>query len=55
MVGDGLVEVAFACDEHWPQLEALAVRYADMSPDLAERAASPASRTAGPRYALGDS
>ncbi len=36
MVRDGLVEVAFECREHWPQLEALAERYADRAPDLAD-------------------
>ncbi len=36
MVRDGLVEVAFDCREHWPQLEALAARYADRAPDLAD-------------------
>lgn len=36
MVADGLVEVAFNCCDHWPQLEALAERYADRSPDLAD-------------------
>lgn len=36
LVRDGLVEVAFDCRDHWPQLEALAARYADRSPDLAD-------------------
>ena len=36
MVRDGLVEVAFGCRDHWPQLEALAERYADRKPDLAD-------------------
>jgi predicted nucleic acid-binding protein len=36
MVRDGLVEVAFDCREHWLQLEALATRYADRNPDLAD-------------------
>jgi predicted nucleic acid-binding protein len=36
MVHDGLVEVAFHCRDHWPQLEALAERYADRNPDLAD-------------------
>lgn len=36
LVRDGLVEVAFDCRDHWPQLEALASRYADRSPDLAD-------------------
>ncbi len=36
MVRDGLVEVAFECRDHWVQLEALAARYADRRPDLAD-------------------
>ena len=36
MVRDGLVEVAFDCRDHWPQLEALANRYSDRNPDLAD-------------------
>ena len=36
MVRDGLVEVAFECRGQWDQLEALAERYADRSPDLAD-------------------
>jgi predicted nucleic acid-binding protein len=36
MVRDGLIEVAFDCRVHWPQLEALATRYADRNPDLAD-------------------
>jgi uncharacterized protein len=36
MVREGLVEVAFECRDHWPQLEALAARYADRHPDLAD-------------------
>jgi predicted nucleic acid-binding protein len=36
MVRDGLVEVAFDCREHWPQLAGLATRYADRNPDLAD-------------------
>lgn len=36
MVGDGLVEVAFDCREHWTQLRELAKRYADQRPDLAD-------------------
>ena len=36
MVRDGLVDVAFDCRDHWPQLEALARRYADRNPDLAD-------------------
>jgi uncharacterized protein len=36
MVREGLVEVAFDCNEHLVQLEALAKRYADRHPDLAD-------------------
>ena len=36
MIRDGLVEVAFDCRDHWPQLETLAHRYADRHPDLAD-------------------
>jgi uncharacterized protein len=36
MVREGLVEVAFECRDHWPQLEALAERYRDREPDLAD-------------------
>ena len=36
MVGEGLVAVSFACTDHWPQLTALAKRYADRKPDLAD-------------------
>jgi uncharacterized protein len=36
LVREGLVEVAFDCRDHWPQLEALATRYADRRPDLAD-------------------
>jgi predicted nucleic acid-binding protein len=36
MVREELVQVAFDCREHWPQLEALAKRYADRTPDLAD-------------------
>lgn len=36
MVREGLVEVALDCRDHWPQLEALAQRYADRPPDLAD-------------------
>lgn len=36
MVRDGLVQVAFDCRDHWVQLEALADRYADRRPDLAD-------------------
>lgn len=36
MVREGLVEVAFDCRDHWPQLETLAERYRDRAPDLAD-------------------
>jgi uncharacterized protein len=36
MVGEGLVRLAFECQDHLPQLEALAVRYAEREPDLAD-------------------
>ena len=36
MVQEGLVELAFDCREHLPQLAALAARYADRHPDLAD-------------------
>jgi len=36
MVRDGLVKVAFACNDHLPQLAALAKRFADRKPDLAD-------------------
>jgi uncharacterized protein len=36
LVREGLVEVAFDCRDHWPQLETLAGRYADRKPDLAD-------------------
>ena len=36
MVREGLVEVAFDRSDHWPQLEALAVRYGNRHPDLAD-------------------
>jgi predicted nucleic acid-binding protein len=36
MVREGLVALAFDCRDHMPQLEALAVRYADRRPDLAD-------------------
>ena len=40
LVREGLITVAFDCNDHLAQLEALAVRYADRHPDLdrAERA-----------------
>jgi predicted nucleic acid-binding protein len=36
LVNRQLVRLAFDCDEHLPQLEALAKRYADRKPDLAD-------------------
>lgn len=36
MVADGLITVAFECTDHLPQLAALAKRFADREPDLAD-------------------
>jgi uncharacterized protein len=36
LVNDGLVAVGFECRDHLPQLTALAKRYADRKPDLAD-------------------
>jgi predicted nucleic acid-binding protein len=36
MITDGLVAVAFVVDDHLPQLAALAKRYQDRNPDLAD-------------------
>lgn len=36
MIREGLVTLAFDCNDHLPQLEALAQRYADRQPDLAD-------------------
>lgn len=36
MMRDGLVRIAFECNDHIPQLEALAARYSDRRPDLAD-------------------
>lgn len=36
MVREGLVQIAFTCDEHLAQLAALAKRFADRKPDLAD-------------------
>lgn len=36
MLRDGLVTLAFDCRDHLPQLAALAERYADRRPDLAD-------------------
>src|SRR6266496_3657971 len=34
MIGDELVRLSFDCNDHLPQLAALAKRYADRQPDL---------------------
>ena len=36
MISEGLITVAFECRDHVPQLMALARRYADRRPDLAD-------------------
>jgi len=36
MLSDGFVTLAFNCAEHLPQLQALAKRYSDRRPDLAD-------------------
>jgi uncharacterized protein len=36
LLKEGLVTLAFDCRDHLPQLAALAVRYADRAPDLAD-------------------
>lgn len=36
MVTEGLATIAFSCNDHLPQLAALAKRYADRRPDLAD-------------------
>ncbi|MEO5861898.1 MAG: PIN domain-containing protein [Burkholderiales bacterium] len=36
MLRDGLVSLAFDCNDHLPQLAALAERYRDREPDLAD-------------------
>jgi predicted nucleic acid-binding protein len=36
LVNDGLVAVSFECRDHLPQLTALAKRYSDRKPDLAD-------------------
>jgi predicted nucleic acid-binding protein len=36
MVEDGLLQIAFDCNDHLPQLGDLARRYADRKPDLAD-------------------
>jgi predicted nucleic acid-binding protein len=36
MIREGLITIAFECRDHMPQLAALADRYADRRPDLAD-------------------
>ncbi len=36
MISDGLITLALDCNDHLPQLAALAKRYADREPDLAD-------------------
>jgi predicted nucleic acid-binding protein len=36
MISDGLITIAFACHDHLSQLAALAKRYAERHPDLAD-------------------
>ncbi len=36
MISEGLVTISFACADHLPQLVALAKRFADRKPDLAD-------------------
>jgi predicted nucleic acid-binding protein len=36
LVTEGLVTIAFTCEDHLPQLSALAKRFADRRPDLAD-------------------
>ena len=36
MIADGLVTLSFDCNDHLPQLAALAARYKDRKPDLAD-------------------
>ena len=36
MIRDGFISLAFECNDHLPQLEELAKRYADRQPDLAD-------------------
>jgi predicted nucleic acid-binding protein len=36
MIREGLVRIGFSCDDHIPQLQALAARYAARHPDLAD-------------------
>jgi predicted nucleic acid-binding protein len=36
LISEGLISLAFTCADHLPQLAALAKRYADRKPDLAD-------------------
>lgn len=36
LVEEGLVTIAFSCEDHLPPLAAMAKRYADRHPDLAD-------------------
>lgn len=36
MLREGMLKIGFNCNDHIPQLQALAVRYADRHPDLAD-------------------
>jgi hypothetical protein len=36
MIRDGLIALAFDCQDHLPQLTALASRYGDRQPDLSD-------------------
>ena len=36
MIREGLIVIAFDCDEHLPRIDALAAHYADRKPDLAD-------------------
>ena len=36
LLNDGIVSLAFDCNDHLPQLESLAERYADRQPDFAD-------------------
>lgn len=36
MIADGLIALSFNCNDHLPQLAALAARYKDRKPDLAD-------------------
>jgi len=36
LIREGLISLRFECNDHLPQIEALAARYADRHPDLAD-------------------